>query len=123
MKQLDSQNIIRLYEILNDPSSDKLYLVMPVADCGESLEWDEENNHFAPNKKVLHRMSSKATKLTPSQAVYYSEDFIKKTARSLISALDHLHNDLNIVHRDIKPANILMDEAGSPLLVDFGKAR
>jgi serine/threonine protein kinase len=44
MKQLDSQNIIRLYEILNDPLSDKLYLVMPVADCGESLEWDEENN-------------------------------------------------------------------------------
>jgi serine/threonine protein kinase len=68
-------------------------------------------------------MSSKATKLTPSQATYYSEDFIRRYAKSMIDALYHLHNDLNIVHRDIKPANILMDEAGSPLLVDFGKAR
>lgn len=54
---------------------------------------------------------------------FYGEEFIKKTAKSLLSALCYLHNDLNIVHRDIKPANILMDETGSPLLVDFGKAK
>lgn len=44
-------------------------------------------------------------------------------ASSLISALDYLHSDLNIVHRDIKPSNILIDEAGCPLLVDFGKSK
>ena len=57
-----------MYEILDDPSSDKLYLVMPVADCGECLEWDEERNQFAPNKKVLNRMSSKGNKMTPALA-------------------------------------------------------
>ena len=40
MKKLDHPNIIKLYEIIDDPCSDKLYLVMPVADYGESIEWD-----------------------------------------------------------------------------------
>ena len=40
MKRLDHPNIIKLYEIIDDPNSEKLYLVMPVADYGESIEWD-----------------------------------------------------------------------------------
>ena len=52
MQKLDHQNIIRLYEVLDDPLQDKLYLVMPVADCGEILELDDEKLHFVPNKKV-----------------------------------------------------------------------
>ena len=96
---------------------------MPVADCGEILELDDEKLHFVPNKKVQFRMSSKANKLSPLDSHYYKEDFIRNVAQDLISALDYLHNNLNVVHRDIKPSNILVDEAGSPLLVDFGKAK
>jgi [calcium/calmodulin-dependent protein kinase] kinase len=40
MKKIDHPNVIRLFEIIDDPSSDKLYLVMPVADYGECIEWD-----------------------------------------------------------------------------------
>ena len=40
MKRLDHPNIIKLYEIIDDPNSEKLYLVMPVADYGESIEWE-----------------------------------------------------------------------------------
>ena len=68
-------------------------------------------------------MSSKANKLSQLDSYYYKEEFIRSVARDLISALDYLHNELKVVHRDIKPSNILVDEAGSPLLVDFGKAK
>ena len=40
MKKLDHPNIVKLYEIIDDPNCDKLYLIMPVADYGESIEWD-----------------------------------------------------------------------------------
>lgn len=43
--------------------------------------------------------------------------------RSLVDALDYLHNNVKIVHRDIKPSNILLDESGAPMLVDFGKSQ
>lgn len=43
-------------------------------------------------------------------------------ARCLVDALDYLHNKVFIAHRDIKPSNVLLDESGSPLLVDMGKS-
>ena len=103
MKKLNQSNIVRLYEIIDDPDSDKLYLIMPVADYGELLQWDGEKMAFAPNHKLLARNNSKAHKLKPLDTRFYSEDFIKKTATKLLDALDYLHCELNIVHRDIKP--------------------
>ena len=37
-------------------------------------------------------------------------------------AVQHAHRRL-IIHRDIKPSNILVDEAGTPYLLDFGIAK
>jgi len=41
--------------------------------------------------------------MRPEDALYYSENQLRFMFKSLISALDYLHSDLNIVHRDIKP--------------------
>jgi serine/threonine protein kinase len=46
----------------------------------------------------------------------------ERLARELLDALGHIHA-VGIVHRDIKPGNILIDEEGTPRLIDFGIAQ
>lgn len=49
------------------------------------------------------------------------EDRLRLAAR-VCDAVQHAHSK-GVIHRDLKPANILVDESGTPKILDFGIAR
>jgi hypothetical protein len=51
-----------------------------------------------------------------------SPPFALRVLRECASALDYAHGR-RLVHRDFKPGNVMLDEAGSALIMDFGIAK
>jgi [calcium/calmodulin-dependent protein kinase] kinase len=87
-------NIIDVYEVIEGPSSNKVYLVLELAAHGSTME-------LSP--------------MTISDAWNYF--------RQLVSALHYLHEVARIVHRDIKPHNLLVNLDCVLKVSDFGTAR
>ena len=96
MKQMKGEHLIKLYEIINDSESDKLFLVLDFAEKGASLPGVLET--------------------TP-----LSEQLSKQYFSQLILGLESLHAQ-NIIHRDIKPENLFIMANGSLKIGDFGAA-
>eukprot|EP01063_Lacrimia_lanifica_P028701 TRINITY_DN4235_c0_g1_i1.p1 TRINITY_DN4235_c0_g1~~TRINITY_DN4235_c0_g1_i1.p1 ORF type:complete len:903 (+),score=348.08 TRINITY_DN4235_c0_g1_i1:108-2816(+) len=96
MKRLDHRNVCKLYEVINDPSANKLYLI---------VEYMEKGPVY-----VLR----KGCEPVPVER-------LRGMVVDMCQGLDYLHQ-IGIVHRDVKPENILLDSSGIPKLTDFGVA-
>jgi tRNA A-37 threonylcarbamoyl transferase component Bud32 len=60
-------------------------------------------------------------RIARQQGQTHDQAGVKATLRSLLGALDYAHAH-GVVHRDVKAENVLFDDAGRPLLADFGIA-
>ncbi|XP_075034402.1 calcium/calmodulin-dependent protein kinase kinase 2 isoform X2 [Mixophyes fleayi] len=93
LKKLDHPNIVKLVEVLDDPSEDHLYMVFELVKRGAVMD--------IPTTKPL----------TEDQARFHFQDLIK--------GIEYLHYQ-RIIHRDIKPSNLLVGEDGHIKIADFG---
>ncbi|XP_077104712.1 calcium/calmodulin-dependent protein kinase kinase 2 isoform X2 [Siphateles boraxobius] len=93
LKKLDHPNVVKLVEVLDDPSEDHLYMVFELVKRGAVME--------VPADKPLDE----------DQARFYFQD--------LLRGIEYLHYQ-KIIHRDIKPSNLLVGEDGHVKIADFG---
>ena len=104
MKLLNHPNCVRLFEVMNDPEGDRMFLVMELLVGGEVM--------------------SPAN--LPAGSTHHSEDAARYIFRDLLDGLEYLHANM-ILHRDIKPENLVFVErpayrqrAESTVLEDIG---
>ncbi|PFH51565.1 hypothetical protein AMATHDRAFT_142422 [Amanita thiersii Skay4041] len=96
MKKCRHPNLVRLFEVIDDPQQDKIYLIMEYL-AGGPIEWT--NGEQEPILLV---------------------DQTRRVMRDVIVGLDYLHHQ-GIIHRDIKPANLLWSENRTTVkIIDFG---
>lgn len=93
LKKLDHVNIVKLVEVLDDPSEDNLHMVFELMRKGPVME--------VPTDSPL------------------SEEQARLYFRDVILGIEYLHYQ-KIVHRDIKPSNLLLGDDGHVKIADFG---
>lgn len=92
IKKLNSDNVIKVYEILED--KENYFIIMEYCEEGELF------NYIVKNKR-----------LTEDEAAFFFYQ--------LINGLESIHS-YNIVHRDLKPENLLLNKEKKLKIIDFG---
>mmetsp|Transcript_18277 Transcript_18277/g.51183 ORF Transcript_18277/g.51183 Transcript_18277/m.51183 type:complete len:586 (+) Transcript_18277:146-1903(+) len=97
MKKLRHPNLVKLYEVIDDPVSTKLLMVMEHVQGGP-IRSDKMGAGTMSEQVVVH---------------YF---------RDMCMGLDYLHFN-HIAHMDLKPDNMLLSAGGEVKITDFGCSR
>ncbi|SPO24637.1 related to Serine/threonine-protein kinase [Ustilago trichophora] len=95
MKKCSHDNVVQLKEVIDDPQSKKIFMVLEYMEGGE-ITWKDDQGR-------------------PTLTV----DEARSILRDVVCGLEYLHYQ-GIIHRDIKPANLLWDKDRRVKISDFG---
>ncbi len=98
LAELDHPHIVKVHRAFE--TNNTAYYVMDHVG-GQSLEQCDQQRSSTPR---------------------WSETELCDLLITLLGAIDYLHSN-KIQHRDLKPDNILIDEQGTPYIIDFGTAK
>jgi [calcium/calmodulin-dependent protein kinase] kinase len=115
MKKLSHPNLVNLYEVIDSPESDMLYMVLEYMTLGEILTYQNDGTFRRKDPRpgcTKYQIQGVINgHFNEEQAVLYYVD--------ILHGLAYLHRH-HICHRDLKPENILLDSRGIAKLGDFG---
>ncbi|CAG8488903.1 211_t:CDS:2 [Acaulospora morrowiae] len=95
LKKCIHPHVVRLKEVIDDPMSRKIYMVLEYMEGGE-IRWKDDLD-----RPVI------------------SIEEARRIFRDVVLGLEYLHHQ-GIIHRDIKPANLLLTADGVVKISDFG---
>ena len=101
MKKMSHPNLTKLIEVIDDPSCNKIYLVLEFVEGGPIFE---------------ERAPSGESELWEEPL---EEELCRKYARDICMGLEYLHFQ-KVVHRDLKPSNLLIAKDQRIKISDFG---
>ena len=96
MKKLRHDNCVTLHEVIDDPTVNKLYLIMEYMSRGDLMQIMDGNP--------------------------MDDNDVWDILRQLLRGLKYLH-DNDIVHGDLKPQNLLVSSCGLIKIADFGLSK
>ncbi len=114
MKKLEHPNLVRLYEVIDSPETDILYMVLEYMPLGEILTFNEENGTFKRSESLRHKQIEGLV-----DAGHFDEEHAALYIVDILHGLAYLHQH-HICHRDLKPENILLSDRGIAKVGDFG---
>jgi len=106
MKKIDHPNIVRLYQIIDNPDDNNFYFIMELV----GKEGMAASQYFTKGKKSSIQEDREDIEL--STDVFglknISQEKARHYMRDLLLATDYMHNCVNMTHGDLKPGNLLV---------------
>jgi serine/threonine protein kinase len=106
MKKLLHPNILRLFEVLDDPKVNKMYLVLEYMKRGDLINVLKKRGGGDPNAAVT----------AESQFTPLSDFEVWNITKQLVAGIRYLHFQ-NVIHGDIKPQVRIASVYAFPLLL------